>query len=287
MEIFYRIYPGTELGNAERPYFKDDKLSLAYVCLLSFVESCAAANEQPRLTILMDDCPASWEDMVRSVVELWDFDHVHLVSFDGIGNQPSFRHQLDLACGIRGRWEDIIYFAEDDYLYREEAVREMCRFAREHVDRDYFWTPYDHPDRYTRDDDRDGRATFVDVVGKWTELADGTWDHKGCHWRKLESTCMTFGGPRRLFADNADLLRTHACTGRYLWYPLIDEGYSLWGPIPALATHVRDAYQSMCVDWRKVLKGVLAKRYGVWYSDSGMALNVLIDAMMKDLEKWR
>lgn len=280
MEVFYRLYPGNEKGNAERPFFPDDKLALAYVCLMSFVQSCASTMESPRLTFLLDGCPEPWQDMVRHLSSLWDFEDVRVLTLDAIGNAPSFRFQLDLALESQ---EDVIYFAEDDYLYRREAIREMYRFARQS---DQFWTPYDHPDRYTRDDDRNGRATQIGVVGEWKKLADGTWQHKGWHWRRVESACMTFGGQKRLLEENEKLLRDLACMGRHLWYPLLDRGYELWSPIPALATHVRNAYLSMCADWREMVQDVLGRGFG--YSPAvRIPYRELADGLLIRLEEWR
>ena len=279
MEVFYRIYPGEEKGNAERPFFPNDKLALTYVCLMSFVQSCAFATKSPRLTFILDGCQESWREMVKYVASLWDFRDVRILTLDGVGNQPSFRFQLDLAPESA---EDIIYFAEDDYLYGQMAAQEMYRFAEQS---DQFWTPYDHPDRYTRDDDRDGRDTRIQVVGDWQRLADKTWRHQGCHWRRVESACMTFGGQKRLFLENSELIREKACTGRDLWYPLLDEGYVLWSAIPALATHVRDAYLSMCVDWRGVVRDVLNRQLDCLYEQQPMS--VLMELLMLELKRWR
>lgn len=280
MEVFYRLYPGTEKSNQERPFFAGDKLALAYVCLLSFVESCAWAGRKPKLTFLFDTCPDQWIEMVREVVSLWDFDDVTFIPLQDCGNQPSFRYQLDLALSST---RDVIYFAEDDYLYVPEAIREIYRFANQS---DQFWSPYDHPDRYTRTDDRGDGRTEVQIVAEWRKLADDTWECEGRHWRRVESVCMTFGGERELFAKNKDLLHDHACTGRYLWYPILDEGSELWSPIPALATHVRNGYMSMCVDWREVLRNAL--NTGLGYSPSmWLSLGELTGYLMKRLEEWR
>lgn len=260
MEVYYRIYPG---NSEKRPIFDGDKLALTWLCLQSFLGSCfEMAYWQPRLIFLLDGCPDSWADMVRHYVGGRGMDY-EIVLLDGIGNQPSFHHQLQLAVNSVA---DFIYFAEDDYLYRPEAMREMHRVALSapaHV----FWTPYDHPDRYTRDDDRNGGPAMVRVIGSWAEREVGMWEHDGWHWRTIESACMTFGGPKDLFVRNYDLLHTHACTGRYLWYPVIDRGCELWGALPSLATHVRDRYLSMCINWNDV------------------AAPILVD--VEEIERWR
>ena len=260
MEVFYRIYPGSADNN--RPFLSGDKLALTYFCLRSFAQSCCYASEQPAITFLLDGCPESWEKMVRCVAEPW-FESVRVFALNGVGNQPSFRSQLGLALESQ---EDTIYFAEDDYLYRREAVQEMYRFAGINA----FWTPYDHPDRYGREDDRDVPSLQIRAVGD-------------CHWRTTESTCMTFGGPKSLFLKMSGTLHAHGCTGRQMWYPIIDEGCELWSPIPALATHMEIDYLSPCVDWTDTIRWLLGTMYGRTWIDDGIGIGCL----MEEIKQWR
>jgi hypothetical protein len=261
MEVFYRIYPGS-IDN--RPFFDGDKLALTYLCLRSFTESCCYASKQPAITFLLDGCPESWEKMVRHVAEP-RFDSVRVFALNGVGNQPSFRSQLGLALESK---EDTIFLAEDDYLYRREAMREMYRFAKSGTNA--FWTPYDHPDRYNRADNRDVPALQIRTVGD-------------CHWRTAESACMTFGGPKSLFLKVSGTLHAHGCTGRQMWYPIIDEGYGLWSPIPAIATHMEVEYMSPGVDWTDTIRWLLYMIYGHAYSRT----EDLVADLLGEVGQWR
>lgn len=272
MEVFYRIYPGS---GDNRPFFDGDKLALTYACLMSFMESCVCSEQMPSgLTFIMDDCPLKWTGMIQRIVEIAEFPHcIRVVTSPDTGNKPSFQHQLGLALESK---ESTVYLAEDDYLYRPEAIEKMSLFERHRNFGDaFFWTPYDHPDRYLRNDDRNGRIARVDIFGE-----------NGRHWRTVESACMTFGGPKHLFVEIQDILRKHGCTGRQMWYPIIDAGYKLWSPIPSLATHLESDHLAMCVDWQEVLRSTLNKTFG--YSPTmWVPLKELLSELMVRLEKWR
>jgi len=228
MKVYYRIYPGR---GDNRPLADGDKGKLMGICLSSFLESCRQANTHIDLTVLLDGCPFHWKDVVHSIAG----QRVVATELGGIGNGPSFLEQLEMAITVQD--DELIYFAEDDYLYRPEAISKLLYiYAMEKANS--FFTLYDHPDRYFRDDNREV-VQEIRLAGAW-------------HWRTVESTTMTFGASARLVRATADIMRDHACEGRGMWYPILDEGYDLWGPIPSLATHVHDGVLAPCVDWSEM-----------------------------------
>lgn len=232
LAVYYRIYPGKPTN---REFYDGDKLSLAAVCLYSFVLSCSRAGLEPSLCVLLDGCPPSWADMVRHIVNLWSFPDWKLVELGGIGNKESFLTQFDMALEDNPEY---VYFAEDDYLYRPHAMFHMMHFAKSAY---AFWQPYDHLDRYVRDDNRDDGRVTMQVVR----------DH---HWRTVESACMTYGAPIGLLRGVEEYVRWHACTGRHFWYPVLDMGLTLWAPVPSLATHLECGHIAPCLDWGEILR---------------------------------
>ena len=226
MKVFYRIYPDKP---DNRPFADGDKRQLVRTCLNSFLESCRGAGHAIHLSFLLDGCPDDWASMAHYAA--WGFER-DIIILDGIGNKPSFLKQLDMA--LEGPGDEFVYFAEDDYLYRPMAVREMLAVSQYGSG---LLTPYDHPDRYSRGDDRRFRD-YIEVFERW-------------HWRTIESTTMTFGGPRWIFQVHEDIMRKYACGGRMMWYPMWDKGQLLWSPIPSLATHVHDGVLAPCVDWEE------------------------------------
>lgn len=237
MRVFYRIYPGKP---DDRPFANGDKRTLMRVCLHSFVRSCQQVNNlDVQLNILLDGCPDEWVTIARCAA--LDIPH-NIIMLDGIGNKPSFLKQLEMA--LDGPDDEFVYFAEDDYLYRKEAVTKMLNFAQ--FGFEDFITLYDHPDRYSRGDDR-SLPNYIEV-----------WDW---HWRTVESTTMTFGAQRSTIRNAEGIIREYACEGRRMWYPILMERSQfywhpfLWSPIPSLATHVQNDVLAPCVDWEGVWNG--------------------------------
>lgn len=230
MKVFYRIYPGKP---DNRPFANGNKFLLVRECLHSFLRSCYRSRSNIQLDFLLDGCPDEWASMVH--YEAYGFEH-SIIMLDGIGNKPSFLKQLDMALQD-GPGDELVYFAEDDYLYRPEAIKQLL--AVYHPSHCGLYSLYDHPDRYTRSDDRDPVANGIIVSGDW-------------HWRTAESTTMTFGAPRHVIEKAADIMCECGVEGRRMWYPIIDAGYLLWSPIPSLATHVQDGVLALCVDWEGV-----------------------------------
>lgn len=233
MKVFYRIYPGKP---DDRPFANGEKDRLMGVCLTSFLESCLQAKANIQLHVLLDGCPFSWKDAVHRIVRSYSCEGLIQYTIDdlgGIGNKPSFLKQLEMA--LDGRSNEFVYFAEDDYLYRPEAIGRMVGIAGIGL-----VTPYDHPDRYLRSDNRPDGA--LRIMGDY-------------HWRTHESTTMTFGISHAILTEVQDIMREHACEGRKMWYPILDVGYKIWGPVPSLATHVHDGVLAPCVDWSEVWHG--------------------------------
>lgn len=229
MKVFYRIYPGKP---DNRPFDSGNKLKLVQRCLRSFMASVAVADVH--ITFLLDGCPPiDWVRVVFDAMDPYSVITYDIIKLDGIGNKPSFLEQLEMA--LDGPDDEFVYFAEDDYLYRPMAIAKMLGFNS--VMENSFITPYDHPDRYSRGDDRFVES-HIEVRDDW-------------HWRTAESTTMTFGASRRLIKDTAHVMRYNACEGRRMWYS-IPARYRLWSPIPSLATHVHDGVLAPCVDWEKI-----------------------------------
>ena len=234
MKVFYRIYPGKPV---DRPFANGDKLKLVQGCLRSFLLSCVHSGVQiGHISFMLDGCPAVWKEMIHQAVPPRQDAILHyaITELDGIGNKPSFLKQLEWA--LNGPDDEFVYFAEDDYLYHPMAIAKMLKLSEMMGS---FVSPYDHPDRYSRGDDR--------FVKSHIEV----WD--GWHWRTAESTTMTFGAPRHVIRKSADIMREHACEGRAMWYPILGKA-QLWSPVPSLATHAQDGVLAPCVDWEGMWK---------------------------------
>src|SRR5437868_2561959 len=136
LHVLYRLYPPESMKR--RPPYHSKQL-----CLRSVVRSLEDVPES-RLVLLVDadELPAEYGGVVPAGTE------THLLG--GIGNGPSYQWQLGLLADLPA--DDLVYLCEDDYLFAREAFPALVAAAAETREIDYF-SLYDHPDRYTRDDD--------------------------------------------------------------------------------------------------------------------------------------
>ena len=137
LAVAYRIYPGV----SRTPLFAGrDKLDLARVALESF--RAGLGGLRAKIWVLLDNCPPSYRELFLS---LFDAQDLELLPLDGEGNWRTFRRQIDLLAAQEAA--EVVYFAEDDYLYLPDSLARLVEFLRAHADAD-FLTAYDHPDLY-------------------------------------------------------------------------------------------------------------------------------------------
>jgi len=136
--------------------------------------------------------------------------------------------------------DDIILVVEDDYLFAPKAINKWIEAIKELGG---FVSPFDHPDRYIRNDDQYARKTRIQIVA----------EH---HWRQAEATTGTFGAEFKVFKKTNFLryiprfrirgIYSARLFGREL--PGIDRvfmrrahyllGINLHTPIPGIACHL-------------------------------------------------
>jgi hypothetical protein len=112
-------------------------------------------------------------DVVRGLGEV--------VRLPGVGNASSYRHVLRVVLERDWSKDDLVYIAEDDYLYLPEALTHVVAAATK-IDRAAFFTPYDHPDYYEH-------SSAVRFARRHRKEC---WDVEGIEWRAVRSTTMTF-----------------------------------------------------------------------------------------------
>jgi hypothetical protein len=259
LAIAYRIYPGV----SKKPAFHDQsKFHLARLCLSSFRQ--ALGGLRFKVWAILDGCPRQYIDLFRSI---FTEDQLEIVETDGIGNLKTFSMQIDLL--TQQMEADLVYFAEDDYFYRPDALVEMVEFARENAAA-AFVTPYDHPDSYFTSSRYERHRV----------MASGKR-----HWREASSTCLTFLTRRTTLLATERIMRSY-CKGNMdcsLWLALTQKAalvdprvhaadevrlkiwvktflwgwreiffsrtQSLWSPMPTLATHMETPGLSPLVPW--------------------------------------
>ncbi len=260
--VAYRIYP-----NVSRvpPVFPDDKYKLSELCLKSFKDSLGSLKV--KMFVLLDNCPPSYEDLFK---RYFDEKDVELIRLNGVGNRATFDMQIDVL--LDQNVSEIVYFAEDDYLYLPNQFESMVQFLREgeHVD---FVSPYDHLDYYVLD--LHNQKNFINFSNDK-------------HWRTAASTCLTFLTTKTKLRKTQNVFRSYtkgnddvsvwlSLTKHKLFNPLVLLKYyrtnghffdfilrawqfcwrqilfgkrrNLWVPIPSVATHLERDHLAPTFTW--------------------------------------
>lgn len=195
LHAVYRSAPG---GNRKaRPPFYSKEIALR-----SFT---AAADELPdgeRIFVNDGEIPAAQRSLIEATA-------TEVIQLGGVGNARSYRACLALTDARSWSDDDIVYFAEDDYLYAPDAFRRLVA-AVEQIPGGAYFTLYDHPDYYSMRAHRNytlRRRRSARQVGN-------------VGWRQVRSTCLTYAA--RVGAIRRDSWVHYLCSrdGIPLDYPI-------------------------------------------------------------------
>jgi hypothetical protein len=264
LAVAYRIYPQVAKPAQGLP-LSHDKLRLAEACLRSFRESLGTLRV--KIWALLDGCPPEYEDLFRRYFEATD---LVLIPLNGAGNLATFGKQIDIL--LNQLDSDVVYFAEDDYLYLPNQFHAMIDFLRAHKDVDFI-SPYDHLDCYTLE--LHNRAKWLRVFA----------DH---HWRTASSTCLTFLTTRATLEQTAHVFRTYRQrnSDASLWLSLTKQ--SIWNPLKLVPTgtnlwQTKIRLKAWIHGWRQILFG---SRRQLWVPLPGIATHLDANALSPTID-WR
>ena len=174
IHAIYR-YTDAENGKARPPYFSKE------LALTSFVQAVNAAADDVAVTFLVDGAVApGMVDLMQSVGVLrngtWS------------SNRASYAEQLRLA---RSADADLVWFAEDDYLYADDALVALASAVRAKPDVD--WFALSGPTPLHRLELRHAQsAVTLPRSRRWPSADPARVGQRG--WRRIDSTTSTFGG---------------------------------------------------------------------------------------------
>jgi hypothetical protein len=274
LAVAYRVYPRVSQPARGLP-FSDDKLRSAEICLRSFKESVEGLRV--KMFAILDGCPDSFADLFRKYFPPED---LVLIPLPAVGNLATFGKQIDIL--LKQTDSDLVYFAEDDYVYQPRLFSVMLQFLKAHSDVD-FVTAYDHLDCYTLE---------IHRRPKWMRIFSGR------HWRTAASTCLTFLTRKTTLASKEATFRSYCHRNydcslwlsmtkfsifnplqvlRFAWQQpwlakivvkawlygwaqiLFGSRVSLWVPVPAIATHLDTRALSPNVDWAALMHSIAGR----------------------------
>lgn len=171
------------------------------------------------LTVVADNC------RTETVAYLKRFTpNVHQ---SALGNAASFLCALDLALSLSD--QDSVYLVEDDYLHRFGTENLIA----EGLERADYVSLYDHPDKYMDPSPN----PLVSQGGEATTVLLS----RSSHWKRTNSTTMTFAARVGTLRRDAAILRRHCQqpvpADFYMFCDILRQGRTLITPIPGQATH--------------------------------------------------
>lgn len=265
LAVCYRIYPRV----SGQPIFGfKDKLALVRLNLESFRE--AAGGLKLKIWFILDNCPPSYQRLIETIFTETD---IQFINLNGEGNEATFVRQVEVL-GAQNAAE-LVYFAEDDYLYLPLALEYSVAFMRNHPEAD-FLTLYDHLDFHKK---------YIHRINAHS------LDENGHRWHTVVSTCLTFMGRRDALTETAGVFKTyrlknsdlglwlaltkirainpwsfirslgdglffsasHALAWRHAWrHLLFGRRRTLWVATPSLATHMESSGLAPGVEWERL-----------------------------------
>jgi hypothetical protein len=121
-----------------------------------------------------------------------------------LSNAGSFMFALQYAMD-HFQDEDKVYFAEDDYIYTNNAPT----IIEEGLDLGQYSSGYDHPDKYINHSEG-GSNPFVAEGGELTRVLVS----KSSHWKFTNSCCMTFATTVKILKKDLAVFQKY-CSGTH------------------------------------------------------------------------
>ena len=231
MKVIYRISDGG--NNKQRPIFFDKK-----TFFLHFLKRFKCYEIYVIADNVSDDTYSFLQTHIESVK----------IIRTNLHNAKSFIFAVDFAISTFEPHEKV-YFAEDDYLYTEDAAE----IIKEGLDISNYVSGYDHPDKYMNHDEG-GPNPYIKDGGELTRVIMS----KNKHWKFTNSCCMTFATRVSTLEMDRDVYVKY-CNGNNIedfgiFCELIQSRQrKLVSPIPSVSTHTETLFLARLINWEKQL----------------------------------
>ena len=234
------------MNNNER-FVKAPKGEITRRCTRSLVETMNYAKELYldstfELVVFDDHSDESTVNEIKNNLNIATF-KTQFIALDTYGIMPSI-----LRCYEHGRdyGKEIVYFAQDDYLYDTTALYDMIQtmmFTSQALGNFTCIYPYDDPYKY---------------IPENTAVQSHIIRRQGRHWRTLPMTASCFMTHHQVIKDNWDVFEA---MGKHPVDSKMEDntinqlfrtrGYYLFVPIPSLALHMQyDTEEDDQMNWR-------------------------------------
>lgn len=270
LSVVYRIYPGI----SKTPVIhSNNKYELSKVAINSFKK--ALGNMKVKIWIILDNCTEEYDDLFKEYLSEFNLE---LIKLNGVGGYATFNKQLEIL--LNQEFSDLVYFAEDDYLFLPNALKEAVSFINSEKEVD-FLTVYDSLDYY--------KMKFHSYESNYKSFNERNWKTVSCTTLSFMTTKETLKNTKWVFDsysknDNfdsslwmsltkinlfdlsaiyrfilkrdRDLIRIIKAWA-YCWKQIIfGTKYNLWAPEPSLGIHLEDGGITPEFDYIKLTKSI-------------------------------
>jgi len=165
------------------------------------------------------------------------------ITITSLGNSKSFIYCANFAINNFHN-NDKVYFAEDDYLYLENAPQ----IIEEGLEIADYSSGYDHPDKYVNHS-QGGPNPFIESGGELTRVLIS----KNRHWKLTNSCCMTFATTVKIIKEDFDIYQKYCNTStpddfRMFSELIKNKNRKLVSCLPAVSTHGETLWLSKFID---------------------------------------
>jgi len=229
MKIIYRI---SDAGyKKEKPDYINNE-----TCL----KNATSVFKDVDWSIIADNISIETNDMIQKYKSR---DHIYYASVGhGAG---TFNLALNEALTYND--DDIVYFIENDYLHKPDAVKILKEGFELGAS---FVALYDHPDKYL--DPSKGGNPYCEGGAEDTRV----YLTDSCHWKITNSTTMTFAAKVSTLKRVESILRKHTSGTHPNDFQMFSElrqlGELLITPLPGYATHGETRWLTPLTDWSTV-----------------------------------
>jgi glycosyltransferase involved in cell wall biosynthesis len=246
VNVILRTHDGKNVHGGER-FIKESKVEIIKRCVKSLIVSLDSIVEKSNISLIVVDDHSTKETVEWIEKSLGDREYqTSFIQLEESGNGSSMRKCYELGLQSNG---DLIYFVEDDYFHRVEAISVMLKdyenFSKKLNGSSITIVPYDDPLDYKPD--RIIPTRIVPGVDR--------------HWRQNFHTTFTMMIPKWIllhYWDKFMEMTKYGIDGRCedntinLMYTKFD--VFLFSPMPGLAIHMCDippVTSEWIFDWEK------------------------------------
>ena len=243
LDIFYRYSPDISLWNSpgkwKRVISNIDKETLIKVSLISLKKSILKFLESNTLDIslnlIYDKSSSEFNNQLSNLLSNNKF-KINIIKSKIDGNRGTYLECCDQA----EKSEDLIFFIEDDYLFKKDSIEELLfSYSRisTQTEKELFFTPSDYVFYY------DKNYTTSVFIGK------------NYRWRVVKETLLTFMFSKKLLNIYRNKIRAVGEVENDPFEKPLHEIFEkelCFAPISSTSFHISRTVPSIEPDWHKL-----------------------------------